>query len=665
MGSCLSKKNAKKTQPTQHESPEPTTDFTAPSIPTSVFQPVDPPALDEKPVPDDVEAVKEILTDTSTVNKPVADDAEIAEKSSMEEPSKVAAPKKKPERTNSLKKKGSFKKEEDSDDLVRSSSAKEDVDAILIQCGRLSRSSSGKASNENNSVARQYSGSKRQASDEVEEKPRARPSHRRSSSRDLTARSVSLDGSSKRVAGRRISPSPGRRPEPSPGRRLENSTERSRVRNAASGGVSKRPAKRGSNSGEVGNSSVPATTSRSRSPAPRVDGGLGLPQSLSRSSSRKAEQSPFRRNPEEPVKNDEEADKIISSSTATQILNESQPVKKEKRVALKEINGNSNSIRDQLLSCRAAPTLKASQQTKSFDEEAPTTKSSTRKRNGEVDVLDVFVDDQTIGMVNVDEVLAQISRSRSARRSRDQFLLDGQALFEASGETELKGFPLPASVSKAHSILEAVADLNSSVNSNSSVKSFVSNVSFEQGKSARFLASFEEAENSEIMREFQRNMSARNSNADWTEQGQEESAGSNSQTLARLSGAKMHRYFSSEEEDLASSFEASAKAASKTEEREEDLKSSSSLRQSSARYFNISPEDVLLNPHLGIKRGDESSSRSNLVPVITLGKKEFNYGKKANNLQNGRTFSALSKQNYQNYYADIDFKANSRTTSDL
>ncbi|KAH9324044.1 hypothetical protein KI387_004222, partial [Taxus chinensis] len=126
----------------------------------------------------------------------------------------------------------------------------------------------------------------------------------------------------------------------------------------------------------------------------------------------------------------------------------------------------------------------------------------------------------------------------SARRSRDQFLLDGQALIEASRETELKGFPLPASVSKSHSILEVVADLNCSVNSDSSVKSFVSNASFEQVKSTRFLANFEEAENSEIMREFHRNMSARNSNADWTEQGQKESAGRNSQTLARLSGAQ-------------------------------------------------------------------------------------------------------------------------------
>ncbi|GLJ33609.1 hypothetical protein SUGI_0675720 [Cryptomeria japonica] len=661
MGSCISKKGAKKKQ-REHDSTEPTKDCKASLTPS----PVSKPSEEEKPVADDVEAVKEIVTDTSTVKKPTAEEVEIAEKPSVVDPLKDAsATKKKPERSNSLKKKGSFKKEEasqPSDGLARTSSAKEDVDAILIQCGRLSRSSSGKASNDNsNNVARQYSGSKRQAEDEVEEKTRARPSHRRSASRELTPRSTSLDGSSKRLTGRRVSPSPGRRPEPSPGRRSENSTERSRVRNTAGAGVSKRPAKRGSNSGEIGNCSAPTTTSRSRSPAPRIDGALGLPQSLSRSSSRKAEQSPFRRNPEEPMQNDEESGKIVSSATTQ---DENVPGKKERRVALKEINGNSSSIRDQLLSCRGAPTLKTAHQAKSSHEEAVAAKSSSHKRNGEKEVLEVYADDQTNGAVDVDEVLAQISRSRSARRSRDQFLLDNQTLFEASGETELKSFALPASVSKAHSILEAVADLNSSVNSNSSMKSLVSNVSFEHGKSARFLASYEETEKSEMLRDFHRNMSARNSNADWTEQGQEESAGSNSQTLSRLSAAKTHRYFSSEEDDL-TSFEASAKTAAKTEEKDDDSKSSSSLRQSSARYFNISPEDVLLNPHLGIKKSEESSSRSNLLPVITLGKKDFHYNKRASNLQNGRTFSEVPKQNHPNYNADIDFKTGSRPASDL
>lgn len=746
MGSCLSKKNSAKKQQ-QAESPKHNAaNFTAAA---STVSQSPPPVLDEKPPLPEDEAVKEVLlsetskTSCYNANNSINADtikSEVEEKPEVKEVAVAVADaeapalvKKNAERSNSLKKKGSFKASQPNPQLTKSSSAKEDLDAILIQCGRLSRSSSGKASNDTNNNPRQYSGSKRHATEEAEEveqekakETTSRPSHRRSSSRDLTVeakRSTSRDrvnADGKRVTGRRISPSPGRRAEPSPGRRSETSTEKARpgkqnAANADSRNVSKRPAtKRATNSGDAGG--VSTATSRSRSPAPRIASEPGLPQTLSRSSSRKAEQSPFRRplndeTPNEPgdveTRNEPlQAESSKSQSTEkkispAQISDGIETVKKEKRSALKDISGNcNNTIRDQLLSCRAAPTLKKAFASDEISEaEAVKSRNHRRKPSNEMETksresedIRVTVEehvekqsDQSSGDVNVksEGISTQFPRSRSQRRSREQFVLDSQALFEAANpslnSTEMTAFTIPASVSKACSILEAVADLNSSVNSNSSSiysndKSFVSD-SFEQGKSARFLATANfgseeklsanlEVEKAKIIKDFHRNLSpAGNSNVDWTEQCQEESAGSNGDIMgatevgSKLSSRRLHRYHSSEEGGLTltsfSNTEDSTKTVSNIENSDEKTKTCAYSNQSSARY---------------LKTGGESSSRSNLMPVITLGKKEFQNSKRANNFQNGRASSEI-KQNVNhlqhNFFSDLNFKSNSSAASEL
>lgn len=376
-----------------------------------------------------------------------------------------------------------------------------------------------------------------------------------------------------------------------------------------------------------------------------------------------------------------------------QISDGIETVKKEKRSALKDISGNcNNTIRDQLLSCRAAPTLKKAFASDEISEaEAVKSRNHRRKPSNEMETksresedIRVTVEehvekqsDQSSGDVNVksEGISTQFPRSRSQRRSREQFVLDSQALFEAANpslnSTEMTAFTIPASVSKACSILEAVADLNSSVNSNSSSiysndKSFVSD-SFEQGKSARFLATGNfgseeklsanlEVEKAKIMKDFHRNLSpAGNSNVDWTEQCQEESAGSNGDIMgateagSKLSSRRLHRYHSSED----SNTEDSTKTVSNIENGDEKTKTCAYSNQSSARY---------------LKTGGESSSRSNLMPVITLGKKEFQNSKRANNFQNGRASSEI-KQNVNhlqhNFFSDLNFKSNSSAASEL
>ncbi|GMH11280.1 hypothetical protein Nepgr_013121 [Nepenthes gracilis] len=258
---------------------------------------------------------------------------------------------------------------------VRTSSCtKEEVDAILIQCGRLSRSSSGKA------TGRKYSGSKRShdfeneivgsddanrkgfdmgveiccddnADDERRRPRQSRGSHgRRTPSRSREREQQQRSGSRERGtisgSGRRVSRSPGRRAE-SP--IVSNGANASN--NGGGGGTNGRPGKmvsvpatvsslsmdKGNNNGDGGDAagggnvkrvlvkrnvgegaggSRGIASPRSQSPA-RANHGNGNgrkatnennnqpPQqqtlqqqpSLSRSSSRKAEQSPHRRTP--------------------------------------------------------------------------------------------------------------------------------------------------------------------------------------------------------------------------------------------------------------------------------------------------------------------------------------------------------------------------------
>jgi hypothetical protein len=207
---------------------------------------------------------------------------------------------------------------------VRTSSCtKEELDAILIQCGRLSRSSSssGKAPSGEH---RRYAGSKRSYDFDHERRggagggdvdecdwgregaavarrsPRRRtPERKRSSSHDGRA------GSGSGSQSRRISRSPGRRADVVPAPGSSATGER---------GVRQQPGKMVSvPAREKGRapSPVKAASSGKRCPSPRSNSparaaasgneNAGVQSthgpSLSRSSSRKAEQSPFRRNP--------------------------------------------------------------------------------------------------------------------------------------------------------------------------------------------------------------------------------------------------------------------------------------------------------------------------------------------------------------------------------
>jgi hypothetical protein len=205
---------------------------------------------------------------------------------------------------------------------VRTSSCtKEELDAILIQCGRLSRSSSssGKAPSGEH---RRYAGSKRSYDFDHERRggggdvdecdwgregaavarpsPRRRsPERKRSSSHDGRA------GSGSGSQSRRISRSPGRRADvvPAPG----SSATGERGARQQPGKMVSVPAR------EKGRapSPVKAASSGKRYPSPRSNSparaaasgneNAGVQSthgpSLSRSTSRKAEQSPFRRNP--------------------------------------------------------------------------------------------------------------------------------------------------------------------------------------------------------------------------------------------------------------------------------------------------------------------------------------------------------------------------------
>ncbi|RWW71646.1 hypothetical protein BHE74_00020595 [Ensete ventricosum] len=201
---------------------------------------------------------------------------------------------------------------------VRTSSCtKEELDAILIQCGRLSRSSSGKVSDETGIGHRKYSGSKRsydfdneKKGDEEEgewgEKPASRPSpRRRTPSRERSGSRERGSGG----GGRRVSRSPGRRSEVPASSGTPNDRSKPPAKMVAvparekGRGVS--PAASNKRGGEVG--ALRSASPRSRSPAnatPISNENAAYsvpppnqPQSLSRSSSRKAEQSPFRRNP--------------------------------------------------------------------------------------------------------------------------------------------------------------------------------------------------------------------------------------------------------------------------------------------------------------------------------------------------------------------------------
>ncbi|CAJ1960679.1 unnamed protein product [Sphenostylis stenocarpa] len=400
---------------------------------------------------------------------------------------------------------------------VRTSSCtKEEVDAILIQCGRLSRSSSGNAVAPSGELRRRYSGSKRSydfdhcdntvSNDEDSKKANANESnsdlcederhqhrlrHRQSPSPRPSSQERRRRTPSREREQQQRSSSRERRVSRSPGRRSSENTTPVNARNNSN--TSSRPGKmvsvpatvsslvmdKSNNNGGGGAESVATTgikritvkrnvgaaSPRSQSPA-RANGNASNANkasnenqqqpSLSRSSSRKAEQSPYKRNPLNEIEPNSLA---FPHSTANN--NSSRVQNKPKKEFESEAIQRTNSSRTALdqgvsLNCKA----KVQQ-----EEDIKVLSSST---------------DKTMVATGFDNLKPHtLTRSRSSRRSRDldfnpEALLNppqsyASLLLEDIQNFHQKSTPpvsLPACVTKACSILEAVADLNSSTGLN-------------------------------------------------------------------------------------------------------------------------------------------------------------------------------------------------------
>jgi hypothetical protein len=198
---------------------------------------------------------------------------------------------------------------------VRTSSCtKEEVDAILIQCGRLSRSSSGTgmaAASSETGGHRRHSGSKRscdldrersgaEEDGDWERVPVSRPSpHRGSPQRKRS-------GSRERTSGggsRRSSRSPGRRGEGAASASCGGARQQQPGKMVSVPAREKGPAAAAASSGKRCASPRSSSPARVAAAAGSEHAGVGQQKtaaqapSLSRSSSRKAEQSPLRRSP--------------------------------------------------------------------------------------------------------------------------------------------------------------------------------------------------------------------------------------------------------------------------------------------------------------------------------------------------------------------------------
>uniref|UniRef100_A0ACD5Z546 Uncharacterized protein n=1 Tax=Avena sativa TaxID=4498 RepID=A0ACD5Z546_AVESA len=341
---------------------------------------------------------------------------------------------------------------------VRTSSCtKEEVDAILVQCGRLSRSSSGTgmaASSETGGGGhRRHSGSKRSCdldrersaggdgADEEgdwERLPVSRPSpHRGSPQRKRS-------GSRERTSGgsRRSSRSPGRRGEGAP--------------SASSGGARQQPGKMVSvparEKGPAAAAGKRCASPRASSPArvaaagnENAGGGqktAAQTPALSRSSSRKAEQSPQRRSPMAEI--DENSLRNNSSTNA-------KPNKKPTETAVATATRKATE-RAKEQSSQKEKTAEA--MVSASEARAPSSKTTTGTR--------------TVSVVGENTNPRSGCRSRRASRDFDQnpnqYLLEDIQNYHSAAATPgtPPSFTLPACVSKAQSIMDAVADLNSS-----------------------------------------------------------------------------------------------------------------------------------------------------------------------------------------------------------
>ncbi|KAJ8752153.1 hypothetical protein K2173_003761 [Erythroxylum novogranatense] len=384
----------------------------------------------------------------------------------------------------------------------------DEVDAILIQCGRLSRSNSSGAGKTISSSGRKYSGSKRSfdfdqeggdlaaAGDDddvtVEKRqhrqrnrqPQSPQGRRRTRTPSREREQNQRSGSRERGNGRRVSRSPGRRSEgaTTTATPIMTSNNASDSHNVASGSV-KRPAKMVSvpptvsslamdksnesqaaaavsSSNTIKRISVKrsveaaghrsSASPRSQSPArPIANGSNNQQPSLSRSSSRKAEHSPYRRNPLTDIDTN-----VLPPPTANKPTGTNNTLTKAKDVQ----------------------TQKASYETAN---RAITNSTNVAKEQPTEEFNAVLTTTVVPESLNPHSS----SRSRSARQSRDldfnpeallnpppssytALLLQDIHNFHQKNNTNTPSFSLPPCVSKACSILEAVADLNSSTSSN-------------------------------------------------------------------------------------------------------------------------------------------------------------------------------------------------------
>ncbi|KAK8958539.1 hypothetical protein KSP40_PGU020498 [Platanthera guangdongensis] len=190
--------------------------------------------------------------------------------------------------------------------LRTSSCTREELDAILIQCGRLSRNSSGKATNE--MVGSGQSGSKGSRFDDErkeeggeQEKLESRPSP----SRRTPRRERSGSRERGKSGGRRVSRSPGRRTDggASPASTCDKPRQQQQPAKMISVPATEKCAPFGN--AEIEGASLAAesvSTALSSRSRPSANSAVmsnknAQSQSLSRSSSTKAGQSPYRRDP--------------------------------------------------------------------------------------------------------------------------------------------------------------------------------------------------------------------------------------------------------------------------------------------------------------------------------------------------------------------------------
>ncbi|CAM8886093.1 unnamed protein product [Rhodiola kirilowii] len=335
---------------------------------------------------------------------------------------------------------------------VRTSSCtREEVDAILIQCGRLSRSSSA-----NTPSGKKYSGSKRSfdfdndgivSKDEGDERRQSRsrsspskPGRRRTPSRDRDSsqqRSGSRERSVVAGSGRRVSRSPGRRSEAPSVSGVESNNGGSRP-----GKMVSVPASLTSSlvAGNHEQNTVKKIAVKRDARSPRSQSPAQIrqpqPQTLSRSNSRKTDQSPYRRNPLSEIDNNHSSQQTLRKASPNQRA--AGAAKVETKVAVQPKAGKTS---DTLQS-------KASQASDSLQPRLNRSKSKSRSR-----------DFDELGRVQDPNPTSYAS-----------ILLEDIQTFHKKSSNSNVAFSLPQCVTKACSIVEAVADLNSTTSS-----SFMSN----------------------------------------------------------------------------------------------------------------------------------------------------------------------------------------------